>query len=318
MHVRSLLSSVLAVVLMATTTVPVSAQAETGRQAQQRKEAELPHCTRSLGAIAIIDPEKNWWSDKGLGSPSAVLKVFVSQSGCFKLVDRGSGMAAAERERTLAAAGVLRRGSNVGKGQVRTADYVLIPDLVSQNENAGGSSIAGIAGTLLGGTAGAILGGIKVSKKTASVTLALTNVRSSEQDAIVEGHAKKNDLGWAAGSGVMGGGGLAAAGAGSYTNTEIGQIIVLAYLDAYIKMVKQLGGLPDNPSAASVQQAITLTRPGRLFTEPSLKSKAIRTLEAGALLYPTGTKSDDGLWWEVQDEIDTKGWVPAASIQLAK
>ncbi len=40
------------------------------------------------------------------------------------------------------------------------------------------------------------------------------------------------------------GGGFAAAGAGGYQNTEIGQVIVLAYLDAYIKMVQQLGGLP--------------------------------------------------------------------------
>ena len=37
-------------------------------------------------------------------------------------------------------------------------------------------------------------------------------------------------------------GGFAAAGASGYQNTEIGQIIVLAYLDAYKKLVAQLGG----------------------------------------------------------------------------
>lgn len=33
----------------------------------------------------------------------------------------------------------------------------------------------------------------------------------------------------------------------------------------------------------------------------------IRTLQAGAILYPTGNKN--GLWWEVADENDNVGWV---------
>ncbi len=40
-------------------------------------------------------------------------------------------------------------------------------------------------------------------------------------------------------------------GGGGYQDTDIGQVIVLAYLDAYIKMVTQMGGLPTNPSAAA-------------------------------------------------------------------
>ena len=48
-------------------------------------------------------------------------------------------------------------------------------------------------------------------------------------------------------------GGFAAAGGYGYQNTEIGQIIVLAYLDAYKKLVTQLGGadpIPDGRAAA--------------------------------------------------------------------
>lgn len=33
----------------------------------------------------------------------------------------------------------------------------------------------------------------------------------------------------------------------------------------------------------------------------------IRTIPAGATVYPTGTKN--GLWWEVADENDNVGWV---------
>jgi hypothetical protein len=46
-------------------------------------------------------------------------------------------------------------------------------------------------------------------------------------------------------------GGLAAVGGGGYQNTAIGQVIVLAYLDAYTKMVTQMGGLPENAAAAA-------------------------------------------------------------------
>ena len=42
-----------------------------------------------------------------------------------------------------------------------------------------------------------------------------------------------------------------AVGGGGYQNTDIGQVIVLAYLDAYKQLVTQLGGLPENASAAA-------------------------------------------------------------------
>ena len=52
------------------------------------------------------------------------------------------------------------------------------------------------------------------------------------------------------GSGAGWWGGFAAAGASGYQNTEIGQVIVLAYLDAYTKLVGQLGGIPQGAPAA--------------------------------------------------------------------
>jgi hypothetical protein len=57
-------------------------------------------------------------------------------------------------------------------------------------------------------------------------------------------------LSFAVGGGGGWWGGFAAAGGGGYENTEIGQIIVLAYLDAYRKLVAQLGGIPPLPAAA--------------------------------------------------------------------
>ena len=71
--------------------------------------------------------------------------------------------------------------------------------------------------------------------------------------ALTQGYASKKDVSWGLGGGAGWWGGFAAAGGGGYQNTEIGQVIVLAYLDAYIQLVTQLGGLPANASAAAPQ-----------------------------------------------------------------
>ncbi|MBC7986905.1 MAG: penicillin-binding protein activator LpoB, partial [Sphingomonadaceae bacterium] len=53
------------------------------------------------------------------------------------------------------------------------------------------------------------------------------------------------------GAGGWWGGGLAGLGGASYVNTEIGQVIAMAYLDAYGQMVGELGGLPADASLAA-------------------------------------------------------------------
>jgi curli biogenesis system outer membrane secretion channel CsgG len=296
---------------------PIAASAaETAQQERAKKEAEIPTCTKKYGAIAVVEPEKNWWAEYHLGSPEALLKIYVSKSGCFTLVDRGKGMAAAKAERELAASGELRGRSNVGKGQVKAADYVLVPDLVSQNKNAGGNRIGGILGGFVPGVAGAVLGGISLKKKTADVTLTVTDVRSSEQVALTEGHSTKTDLGWGAGGGLFAGGAFAAGGATGYSDTEIGQVVALAYLQAYTDLVAKFAELPDNASAANQQQAVTMAKPGRMYSTASPTSKVVRTLDPGMMLYPTGQKQE--VMWEVEDELGNKGWVSSVLFQLAK
>jgi curli biogenesis system outer membrane secretion channel CsgG len=218
--------------------------ASSGRKAQERGMREIPRCSRVLGSIGMVEPEKQWWRELNLGSPEAILKVFVQQSGCFTLVNRGRAMQSRAMERALAEQGELQSGSNMGKGQVRAADYLLEPDIVSSNNNSGGSALGGLVGGLIGGRTGAAIGGgISIKKKEANVTLSMVDTRSTEE-FVTEGYSRKTDIGFGAGGGAGWWGGFAAAGGASYQNTEIGQVIVLAYLDAYIKMVQQLGGLP--------------------------------------------------------------------------
>lgn len=295
---------------------PVAAKQKSAQEIRAQKSAEIPTCSKSLGAIAVIEPENNWWYAQQLGSPASLIKVFVSKSRCFTLVDRGKGMEAMKAERDLASGGELRGRSNIGKGQIKAADYVLVPDLVSQNSDAGGNAIGGMLGGLIGNrTLGAVVGGINIKKKSADVVLTVTDVRSSEQVAMVEGSARKTDLGWGAGGAVFSGG-FAGAGATGYANTEIGQVVTLAYLQAYTDLVAQLGGLPDNASAANSQQAVTMSKAGRLFANSNGSGKIVRPLDPGMMLYPTGNK--DGVMWEVEDELGNKGWVSSLSFGLSR
>ncbi len=305
------------VAILAGTSVSFAGLFPKGAQEEKEKrQAEIPVCDKKYGTIAVVEPETKWWAAYNLGSPETVIKVFVNQSKCFTLVDRGKGMAAAQAERALASSGELRGRSNVGKGQVKAADYVMVPDLVSSNKNSGGNAIGGLLGGLIGGGAGAVLGGINLKKKSADVVLTVTDVRSSEQVAMIEGHTSKTDLGWGAGGGVFGGGALVAGGASGYSDTEIGKVITLAYLDAYIKLVDQFKALPANASAANAQQSVTMAKPGRMYASASTKSKVVRTLDPGMMLYPTGEKKE--IMWEVEDELGNKGWVSSVLFELAK
>ena len=166
-------------------------------------------------------------------------------------------MASRNLERAMADSGELQVDSNLGKGQVRAADYFLQPDIVTANRNSGGGGLGGVlggVGGLFGGAGaavGAIAGGINVKKGEAKTTLSLVNARTTEEEAITEGYARKSDVSFGAGGGLFSGGTFGGVGGGGYQDTAIGQIIVLSYLDAYTKLVSQLGGLPDNAAAAA-------------------------------------------------------------------
>ncbi len=254
---RKLISVIAISSMLAFVPAAASAQekgASSARKAQAKGTAEIPVCGKRIGTIAIIEPENQWWRELNLGSPEAILRVFVQKSGCFGLVNRGRSMQSTAMERALAEQGALQQGSNVGGAQVKAADYFLEPNIVTSNKNSGGGGIGGVLGGMLGGRAlGAIAGAINVKKSEANVTLSIVNARTTEEEALTEGYARKSDLSFGAGGGVFGGGAFGAAGGGGYQNTDIGQVIVLAYLDAYTKLVSQMGGLPQNAAAAAPQ-----------------------------------------------------------------
>lgn len=236
------------------------------RQAQERGTAQIPTCSRRLGSIALVEPDVQWWSRYGLENPEAILRVFVQRSGCFTLVNRGRAMRSRAMERELEQSGELRAGSRMGAGQVRTADYLLEPNIVSANNNSGGSGVGGVvAGALgrlggLGRMVGGAAGSVDIRRGEANVTLSVVDTRSTEEVALAEGLGRKRDLSFRGGGGIGAlFSGFGGAGLSSYQNTEIGQVVVLAYLDAYTKLVGQLGGAPTYTAAPAPTAASTGT-----------------------------------------------------------
>src|SRR5690606_13771654 len=121
----------------------------------------------------------------------------------------------------LADQGELQDNSNIGKGQVKAADYFLQPDIVTSNSNSGGGGVGAALGGLLGrGLLGGVAGGLNVKKKEANVTLSVVNARTTVEEALVEGYARKSDISFGGGAGGGWWGGFAAAGGAGYQNTD--------------------------------------------------------------------------------------------------
>ena len=284
----------------------MSAVAKVENTKGSTKTAEIPVCGKVLGTIALVDGDGQGWKAYQLGAPSTLLKTFISKSGCFKLVNRGAGMEAIQREQALAGGGNLQRGSNVGGGQIKSADWLLVADVAGQNQNSGGSAIGAIAGGMLGsrfGGLGALAGGIKTSKVEAQTVISLVNTRTSEEEYNIEGFAKKSDFSWGAG----GFAGWAGAGGGAYASTDVGKVVGLAFLDAYRQLVTQMGGVNANVVASAPRQTFVAIASVDMKRSPSKSSSTVRTLDSGMMVYPLGGKEE--MWWEVEDENGNVGWV---------
>lgn len=279
------------------------AKPSSGQKLQESTANDVPRCTRKLGTVSIEDGQDPVWSAAGLAPPSRLLKVLVQRSGCFNLVDRGGGLIAASREREIGANLGLQRRSNVGQGQIKAADYVLLAEIQGANSNVSGNAVAGGLGALIGGRAGGLLGGMRSKKMEANTILSLTNVRTTETIATEDGYAAKNNLGFAAG-GFFGAGGAVG---GGYDNTDLGRIVTLSFIQAYAKLVNGLGGIQPGTAEAAPAKTFTAQGPVALRSSAAAAGRVIRTLPAGATVYPTGNKN--GLWWEVADENDNVGWV---------
>ena len=235
----------------------------------------LQRCDRPMGAVAVVEPQDfimQRLSGYGLSSPVPLIRMMIQQSNCFLVVERGIGMQNVMQERALSESGQLRQNSNMGGGQMVTADFVLTPSVVFSENDAGG--VGGAVGGLFGRRAavvGALAGGLRF--KEAQTSMLLADARSGVQVSAAEGSTRKADL--SLGGALFGGSGGGAL--GGYGNTNEGKIIAAAFMDNYNSIVNVVRG------DESLQREV-----GSLKQEAAAggKTKAGAVFEEGDVLLP--------------------------------
>ncbi len=270
-----------------------------GAAGAQGAAPQLTHCAAPIGTAALIEQDNPMLAQAGLTSPIPLLRIMMQQSNCFRVVDRGQATQAMQRERAMAAGGDLQKGSDLGAGQMKAADFLITPNVVFKDANAGGGG-AGL-GALIPGIGGVIAGGMKWTNMESQVTLFLTNVRTGEQEAAAEGSASKRDIGF----GGLAFGGLVGAGGGAYASTDIGKIVAAAFLDAHNKLVSQVQVAQPQATRPSASGYMTLSDVN-MRSGPSTQSPVVTLVPKGTPVTPTGEKQ--GAWWGVEAK-GRSGWI---------
>ena len=187
---------------------------------------------------------------------------------------------------------------------------------MNSNSNSGGKAIGAVAGAFgrrFGGGLGAIAGGLSTKSSEAQTILTLVNARTTEQEFVAEGAAKKTDISFGGGGGGFGAAGFGAAAGGGYANTDIGKVITAAYFNAFVNLIEHMQGeAPGQAAASAPTQAYAATSAVIMRATPSPAAGQVRAFKVGDLVYPTGQKN--GVWWEVDDENGNRGWVSSAMI----
>jgi hypothetical protein len=285
----------------------------------------LEHCDKPMGAMAVVEPQSEILSALTryrLSSPVGLIRLMIQQSNCFIVVERGAGMQNLMQERALAAGGQTRQNSNMGGGQMVTADFVLTPSVVFSEGNAGG--VGGAVGGILGRRSpigGLVAGGLKF--KEAQTSMLVADARSGVQVAAAEGSTRKADLGI--------GGGLFGVAAGGYGNTNEGKIIAAALMDNYNNVVqvvrndpslqREVGTLKQEAAAggqkgqaAFAEGDVLAPKIGnvRVFAQPSESAKVLATLTKADEVVVVGDVKDG--YVNVQTSSAT-GWVRTVLVE---
>jgi len=197
------------------------------------KSTVLPRCERPLDTIALVENPDNALLNMGLTSPLPILRLMISQSNCFTVVDRGAAMAAIEAEHI--------RSGQKGGPKVKAARYFLTPQIVFQNS--GSTSVGGAISSFMGnlplggaeGFVGTLAANINQTTSEAQTVLFLTDGKTGTQVAAAQGSARSSEIGFA----TTGMGSLLGAG-GAYAQTDAGKAAMAALVDAYANLVQEM------------------------------------------------------------------------------
>ncbi len=295
-----------------------------GPDGAKNASSQLEKCDKPYGTLAVAEPQDYVGQallQYGLPSPVGLIRMMIQQSNCFVVVERGRAMKNLMQERELAKSGELRSGSNMGGGQMVTADYVMTPDVVFSNKDAGGMGAA--LGGLFGVGGALLAAGLKF--KEAQTSMLLADARTSLQVASATGMAKSTDF-------SLGGIGFAAGAVGAlgaYENTAEGKVVASGFLDNWNNIVRAIRNNPDmqrqeislkGPSGKPTQAGAGF-QPGdvitgkigglKVYASPDKSAKVVANLKKGDELVFTGeikngflaVEGNEGAGWVDQNLV---------------
>ncbi|OGM94224.1 hypothetical protein A2524_00955 [Candidatus Wolfebacteria bacterium RIFOXYD12_FULL_48_21] len=225
-------------------TQPVAGNSETGGT-KQLQTCNVPVSQRlsvNLDLGGDADTQIKYLVKNGLPSnPLPAMRLIAQQSGCFTPSAYTKAME--------------RAGRNT------TADYTLLVEIITSNENESGGGAAGAAAGIgsLFGPVGMVVGAIagSIRKSEAGVILTMVSNKDGEQIASASGVATGTSFGLGGGLGVAGAGGAIAGGLGGYENTDQGKVIIGAMIDAVNKLTPMIPQLQASQRVAPVDRAST-------------------------------------------------------------
>jgi hypothetical protein len=277
----------------------------------------IEKCERPLAVLAVREPQNESMSQLSaykLGAPGALIRMFVQESNCFVVVDRGQGIEMSREEREHERRGELQPGSNVGARMVKSPDYFLVPSVQFVDGNRGGLLLSTLTSRLPFS-----IGGLGVRFKEAETNMFLTDARTSVQVAAAEGKASRTSfaLGGAWLPGIVGGV------AGAYSNTNEGKLVAASLLDTFNKLVRAVRSNPQSIQAAEPVVGLSGTQvKAGAFAEgdvllPKLAKVPVLASPSGTgRVVATLTKNDEAVFLgEEQEEFvrvasaGGEGWV---------
>jgi len=187
---------------------------------------QIVNCQQPLGTATVVEPDPNGMAAlqaMNLTSPVPMLRIMLTESNCFRVIDP----AAARNPRAPA------------------AQYLVTPNVLANNPNAGGFNAGGFLGSVTGQSWMNNVGG-SITVKEAQTAMFVSDARTGEQIAAVQGKATATDFGVS-----FSGYGRGLNSAGAYSSTPEGKVVMAAFVDAYNKLVAQLQARRPPPRVAA-------------------------------------------------------------------
>jgi len=194
--------------------------------------AALPPYSGPKARIAVADFEAKAAKATGeIGSGlREMLITALMNSNRFSVLER-QALGAIMQEQELSASGAAQPGTQVQRGQIKTADLIVTAAVTEFEPQASGGA-AGIGGG--GGVGSGVLGGIlgaMLNKAHMALDIRIVDTSTSEVLAATRVQGEASDIAGGFMTGFMGGWGLGA-GLGAYANTPMEKAIRICIIEA--------------------------------------------------------------------------------------